>query len=170
MKTLILMSGPPCCGKSTWVENYLKLKDPNASVHLISSDELIDLLAGEYGCSYSELWQEAIKASSHVVKLKTKLALKLVDPCTVIIDSTNVNEKLRWEKVEKFKEAGFRLHLVYFVKPQDDNYARKELRRRNMSRSRSPLDTSLIMSYYGNYQQPTEAELQKWDQHESFTI
>lgn len=170
MPRVILLSGPPCSGKSTWVQNYINTTDKE--FHIISSDDLIDKMAMEYGCSYSELFEEAIKASIHVVKLKTKLALRLKGDVDVIIDSTNVNEKLRLEKVEKFKQAGFKTHLVYFVKPQPflKNKTLVKLRERNNSRLRSPLDTNLIFSYYNSYEQPTEAELQKWDSHEHFAI
>lgn len=102
---IIVMVGLPGCGKSTYVEQLLRLdeqyKDDTIcepffkNYIVISSDNLIEQYAKERGLTYTQVFKDAIKGCEAVLKQNFKDAL--ADKRNIVYDQTNLT---------KFKRMG----------------------------------------------------------------
>lgn len=56
MKTVTWLVGPPGCGKSTWVKNYLQTAERETVV--LSADVIVEQWAAENGLTYTEAFEQ----------------------------------------------------------------------------------------------------------------
>jgi predicted kinase len=110
MKTCILMAGIPGSGKSTWARAYAKAH-PNTVV--VDTDETRKKITGSYlvfpphmGIIFDQMIKEANEA------LKT-----LPDPCTVIVDSTFLEDGRRTYYLDRLK--GYDKIILHMIKMHD---------------------------------------------------
>lgn len=109
MKTLILLSGLPGVGKSTWARKYAR---EHPFTMIVSSDELRKVMTGEFQnfTKEKEMWQRfydlIIFGRDHYQNI------------TVIVDATNLHNQFR---IKYGEIAGFD-HKIYvdFKKPIAD--------------------------------------------------
>lgn len=88
MKKLILMSGVPGSGKSTWANKY-KIDHKNENVFIVASDEIRKELGGRY-----QYFDEESKVWSLFLSRTNDYANKY-DDVTVIMDATNLTNHYR---------------------------------------------------------------------------
>lgn len=95
-KELVMLTGLPGCGKSTYRKPYLDV---------ISSDQFIEAFAEMTGRTYNDVFQEMIKpAEENMYALMNQF---IADGSKLIIwDQTNLTKKVRAKKLQKFNEAG----------------------------------------------------------------
>ena len=116
---LILTIGIPGCGKTTWVNEYLK-KYPNGT-YIISTDAIrLELLGNEQCVDPSHnpmMYEEARKRAKEIIDNRTEIVKKIGTWPVIIIDSTNVD----MEEWFAYKQLGSSLMLakVFDVEPQE---------------------------------------------------
>lgn len=111
MKKLILMSGVPGSGKSTWANKY-KEQHPNDKILIVSSDEIRKEIGGNYQYFKEEerVWNTFINRCLEFGRLNEK--------ATVILDATNLTNYYRKMYYEKTQIFDYHV-LVSFNLPVD---------------------------------------------------
>ena len=106
MKTLIVLTSPPACGKSTWAKNYQKT---HKDCYIVSSDEIRFELTGKTDdfTRQDEVWKVFDERITEKCNEGGKDAI-------VIADSLMDLNRLRREIVEKHPEFD-RFVLIYFL-------------------------------------------------------
>lgn len=89
--TIYVLIGPPCSGKSTWINKFLKNNKQDYSI--ISSDNHIERLAISDGLTYSEAWPKFIGQATAAAKQDLEGAKR--DNKNIIVDQTNMSKKKR---------------------------------------------------------------------------
>jgi predicted kinase len=143
---VILLSGIPMSGKSTWVrENY-----PNTLT--ISRDELVMEVAGtrDYNLAFKTVNQKAV--DKLLVKRITDAATQKVD---VIIDMTNVSTKVRAKNLSYFSDDYYKVAVVLPILDSAEYKRRNEFRSMNENKFIPPF---VIKSMMDSFVVPTEAE------------
>ena len=116
---LILTIGIPGCGKTTWVNDYLK-KYPNGT-YVISTDAIRLELTGKEQCvdpsQNPMIHEEARKRAKDIIDNRTEIFKKIGTWPVIVIDSTNVDV----EEWFAYKQLGASLMLakVFDVEPQE---------------------------------------------------
>jgi predicted kinase len=143
---VILLSGIPMSGKSTWVrENY-----PDTLT--ISRDELVMEVAGtrDYNLAFKTVNQKAV--DKLLVKRITDAATQKVD---VIIDMTNVSTKVRSKNLSYFSDDYYKVAVVLPILDSAEYKRRNEFRSMNENKFIPPF---VIKSMMDSFVVPTEAE------------
>lgn len=116
---LILTIGIPGCGKTTWVNEYLK-KHPNGT-YVISTDAIRTELTGIEQCvdpsQNPMIHEEARKRAKNIIDNHMEIFKKNGTWPVIIIDSTNVDV----EEWIAYKQLGASMMLakVFDVEPQE---------------------------------------------------
>ena len=143
---VILLSGIPMSGKSTWVrENY-----PDTLT--ISRDELVMEVAGtrDYNLAFKTVNQKAV--DKLLVKRITDAATQKVD---VIIDMTNVSTKVRAKNLSYFSDDYYKVAVVLPILDSAEYKRRNEFRSVNENKFIPPF---VIKSMMDSFVVPTESE------------
>jgi predicted kinase len=143
---VILLSGIPMSGKSTWVrENY-----PDTLT--ISRDELVMEVAGtrDYNLAFKTVNQKAV--DKLLVKRITDAATQKVD---VIIDMTNLSRKVRVKNLSYFSDDYYKVAVVLPILDSEEYKRRNEFRSMNENKFIPPF---VIKSMMDSFVVPTEAE------------
>ena len=104
MKKLILMAGVPGTGKSRWAKRYAQ-EHPNT--HVIDTDETRKRLTGSYLIftkPVSIAWDEMIREANEIFEKE--------DDCTVIIDSTFLDDERRMYYLDRLKGYDYLEHFM----------------------------------------------------------
>jgi len=147
MPTLYMMIGVPGSGKSTWIaqQNF----DWNKTM-VLSTDAYIDRRAAASGKTYSEVFQDAIKAATAEMNGNLKHALsKGMD---IVWDQTNLTAKARKGKLDQIPET-YRKVAVFFTTPDKDEH-----KRRLDARPGKTIPPNVLMGMASQLQRPTAAE------------
>ena len=112
MKTLVVLTSPPACGKSTWAKNY---QARHENVFIVSSDALREELTG---CTDDFSKQQDVWALFD--KRISEKCLAGGENVTVIADSLMDLNSLRVEIVKKHPEFD-RFVLIYFFCTKEDS-------------------------------------------------
>jgi len=139
-KTCTLLVGPPCSGKSTYLENTDKT--------IISRDNILMELAetDNYSVAWNEVNQDEINK-----KLQENINKALQEDKDVIFDMTNMTFKSRMQKIERFKNK-FNMDCVVFLTPFN------ELLKRNKLRTNKVLNEGVITNMCKSFQMPYDGE------------
>ena len=143
---VIILSGIPMSGKSTWVrENY-----PDTLT--ISRDELVMEVAGtrDYNLAFKTVNQKAV--DKLLVKRITDAATQKVD---VIIDMTNVSTKVRAKNLSYFSDDYYKVAVVLPILDPAEYKRRNEFRLVNENKF---IPEFVIKSMMDSFVVPTEDE------------
>lgn len=109
MKKCYILIGVPASGKSTWIESRLD------KFNVLSSDNVIETVAHQFGFTYSEVFNELIKFSTKV--FESDILKNIEIGADVAIDRTNLSPKVRKRFIDQFKKAGYEVTAVFFETP-----------------------------------------------------
>lgn len=118
-REITLLIGPPCSGKSTWIE------ENKTNEHVISRDATVMDMATK-GIDYDEAWASVDqKEVDRQLQLRFNIAKK-VEGLNIIIDMTNMSKKTRrkWLNVPKHWKRKARV----FITSMDELNARNRQR------------------------------------------
>ena len=145
MPTLYMLIGVPGSGKSTWVRSNA---DPCAII--ASSDDYIEAMAAREGKTYSEVFDQHIKAA--IQHVNTTVATAVSKGQDIIVDQTNLTVKSRKPKLAVIPDEYEKIAVV-FPTPNDD-----EWKRRLASRPGKTIPSNILLGMKSSMQMPTEAE------------
>ena len=143
---VIILSGIPMSGKSTWVrENY-------PDVLTISRDELVMEVAGtrDYNLAFKTVDQKAV--DKLLVKRITDAATQKVD---VIIDMTNLSRKVRVKNLSYFSNEYYKVSVVLPILDSEEYKRRNDFRSINENKFIPPF---VIKSMMESFVFPTDDE------------
>jgi len=118
MRTLTLLVGPPCSGKSTWLDENV------ADEVVISSDNII-MEIGEFE-TYSENWG-AVDFKQVEVIMMQRFNKAIKEGYSVVVDRTNMSKKSR-RRFLACARKGYQTKAVVFATSHKDMLARSLLR------------------------------------------
>lgn len=123
-KNLIVLIGPPCSGKSTWVKNNLK------DYIRISRDDLLEGMFKDRG-SYSDIFKSLTEDEQKSIDIQLmkeyKLALNAGE--NIVIDMTNMSKKSRAKFLNGYKELkNYNKHAKVFFISEEGFSRRNEMR------------------------------------------
>ncbi len=95
---LIILSGIPGSGKSTWIRNHMA-KNPEKDYVVISSDDIIEELCAQAGLTYTQGFTQFIGQSTAMVKQRSRQAFAARR--NIIWDQTNLSIKSRRDKIRQ---------------------------------------------------------------------
>lgn len=104
-----MLSGLPCSGKSTWVENNRDEDDV-----VISTDAILEDWARKQGITYSEIFEKEIRHATAVSETNLRFAVKMKQ--NIIWDQTNLTVNSRTKKLKKI-DPSYTRKLVFFNVP-----------------------------------------------------
>ncbi len=150
MKTLIILSAPPACGKSTWAKEFLQNHQDNT--YIISSDAIRLELTGEMQnfSKQKEVW-ETFERRIHEYALKG-------DDINIILDALCDLNSLRVKYVKENPEYD-KYVLVLFRHTLED--AKRYNKMRDPS---SYVPEEALITLYNKYEEPTEEVLNLFDE------
>jgi predicted kinase len=143
---VIILSGIPMSGKSTWVrENY-----PDTLA--ISRDELVMEVAGtrDYNLAFKTVDQKAV--DKLLAKRITDAATQKVD---VIIDMTNLSRKVRVKNLSYFSNDYYKVSVVLPILDSEEYKRRNDFRSVNENKFIPPF---VIKSMMDSFVLPTDDE------------
>lgn len=142
-----MMVGVPGSGKSLWIakQNF----DWNTTM-VVSSDAIIDQRAAAQGKTYSDVFQDEIKAAT--LQMNQNLRDAIDNNMNIVWDQTNLTAKSRAGKLSQIPK-NYRKIAVFFPTPDA-----KELQRRLASRPGKTIPQNIVMGMISQLQKPSEAE------------
>lgn len=143
---VIILSGIPMSGKSTWVrENY-------PDTLSISRDELVMEVAGtrDYNLAFKTVDQKAV--DKLLAKRITDAATQKVD---VIIDMTNLSRKVRVKNLSYFSNDYYKVSVVLPILDSEEYKRRNDFRSINENKFIPPF---VIKSMMDSFVFPTDDE------------
>ena len=149
MKTLIVLSAPPGCGKSTWAREY---RNTHPNTYIISSDEIRYELTGQLQdfSKQKEVWE--------LFSLRIHEYAKKGEDVTVILDALCDLNSLREMYVKDNPEYD-KYVLVLFP------HALEDMKRFNLMRDASQVvPEDVLITLYNKFEEPTERVLNFYDE------
>ena len=147
MKRLVMLSGCPGSGKSTWIKTYLHTFDGSTSV--VSRDEIRFMMVGidePYFSKEKEVWKKFIS--------DIKYHLKWSD--NVIVDATHINGGSRGKLLRALGNSikGVSVEIVVVNVDLETALLQNELR----AGTRSYVPESVIRNMRGSFTMPVKEE------------
>lgn len=148
MKNLIILSGLPGSGKSTWGINYQK---NNKNVFILSSDEIRYKLTKNHldFTKQKEVWEIIDKRIKEYQKLKN---------VTVIVDALNNLNIYRLDYINSYKKFD-KYTLVLFDKSLKDIIAYNNKRKKPLK-----IDNKIIKTLYSNFEDVNKEVIDKYNE------
>ena len=149
MKTLIVLSAPPGCGKSTWAREY---RNTHPNTYIISSDEIRYELTGQLQdfSKQKEVWE--------LFSLRIHEYANKDENVTVILDALCDLNSLREMYVKDNPEYD-KYVLVLFPHTLED------MKRFNLMRDASQVvPEDVLITLYNKFEEPTERVLNFYDE------
>ena len=142
---LYMLIGPPCSGKSTWVENNLP------TTPILSTDRYIEQFANLSGKTYSEVFQEIIKQATS--KMYSDLEIYVNNDMDIIWDQTNLAPKARQSKLSKVPDHYKKIAICF-------NITEEEFLKRNQVRAKQgkSISLSVFQNMMSTYVPPSKSE------------
>eukprot|EP00746_Dinoflagellata_sp_MGD_P152594 gnl/MRDRNA2_/MRDRNA2_83772_c0_seq1.p1 gnl/MRDRNA2_/MRDRNA2_83772_c0~~gnl/MRDRNA2_/MRDRNA2_83772_c0_seq1.p1 ORF type:complete len:276 (+),score=36.25 gnl/MRDRNA2_/MRDRNA2_83772_c0_seq1:95-829(+) len=160
--TVYMMVGVPASGKSFWLKNWLGLEksyDDGETTRydqyvFLSSDFYVEKYAKEHNKSYSEVFEEAMKAGAYKKMLEDRdYAIK--EKLDVYWDQTNLNVKVRTSRLSLFD--GYRKVAVVWEPPKAEQEVREWNCRLN-NRGGKIIPTNRLNNMLADFEMPTTNE------------
>lgn len=147
MPTYTMLVGVPGSGKSSWLA-----KQPFdwSNTVLLSTDNIIEMRANEQGKTYSEVFQQEIKAATAQMHQQMQHAIK--HKLNIVHDQTNLTAKTRAGKLAQIPSTWHKV-AVYFPTPPD-----AELKRRLASRPGKTIPANVVLGMKSQLEMPSESE------------
>lgn len=140
---IILVCGPACSGKSTWIQNH---NQENLSI--LSTDSFIEEQAKQLNTTYDMVWENSIRSA--VLHLATQLRESVERKDSFIVDQTNLTVKSRRKKLHLCKD--YYKIAVYFEIPLE------ELLLRNTQRPGKIIPKITLENMVSSYCRPYKEE------------
>lgn len=147
-KELIMLTGMPGCGKSTYRKPF--------AMDFVSSDHFIEEFAQATGKTYGEVFSDYAKEAEQLMYAHLKDLLSN-GVRQIVWDQTNLNAKTRKKKLQQFNEMGgkdYRKISLFFEPDLLLTMQRNEERR---ERGRS-IPVHVLESMYASIEVPKKAE------------
>lgn len=119
MPNLYMLIGVPASGKSTWIANQ---NFDISNTVVISSDNIIERKAAERGLTYSDVFQDEVKAAT--AEMNDNLKTAISQRKNIIWDQTNLTAKTRKSKLAVFPEDYEKI-AVFFNTPNESEWHRR---------------------------------------------
>jgi predicted kinase len=148
MPELIMLSGIPTSGKSTYVQKLKKLDYWKDAV-ILSTDNYIEAQAKRLGMTYNEVFDDVIPDATRELELQLNMAKDKGKD--IIWDQTNLSKKTRKKKLLKIPSC-YRRTAVWF---QIDL---EEALERNKHREGKFIPESILKRMYHQFEIPTFEE------------
>ena len=144
MPTLYMLIGVPASGKSTWV------KQNKGSALVASSDDYIEKQAEKMGSTYSDVFDDFIKAANTYAVSTARRAFS--DNMDLIWDQTNLTKNGRKNKL-KMVPNSYKKVAVFFPTPHED-----VLKKRLAGRPGKTVPDYVISSMIKTIERPSKEE------------
>lgn len=146
MPECTILVGVPGSGKSTWIYNNFSI-----SGDVVSSDNIIEEIAEEWGYSYDEIFKDVIGFADRVFWDQIKNWSN--ERFDLIIDRTNMSVKSRRKYFDILLPKGYTFHAVVFPTPEE-----VEWKRRLASRPGKTIPQDILNSMQKSFVMPTTEE------------
>lgn len=146
--TATLLIGAPGSGKSTWVKQAAF-----ETVAVVGTDLIIDALAAEQGCTYSEMYRRVVFRDIQKLMFVQMRNAVAIDG-SIIVDRTNMNRKARHKVLCKLPSHYRKFAAVFTCDPV-------ELDRRLTTRAEQTgkfIDHAVAQDMLNRYEEPTTDE------------
>lgn len=163
MSECIFLVGVPGSGKSTYLEtafDYIRNDEDVVAPYVVisneiymifSTDGIIENLAIAAGCTYDEIFKDAIKVADrifmHMIKSSADAGISM------IIDRTNLSYASRMKIINHIKPNEYRYSAKVFIAPE-----KNEWERRLANRPGKTIPDNILQSMKNSFQMPTIAE------------
>lgn len=152
-KKYIVLVGPPCCGKSTWTDEFIK-KNPDSTI--VSRDGILMEFAKELNetMTYNDAWN---KVSQKDVDKEYKKRLResgIYGDNNIIVDATNMGIKRRTGIMKDVSDEYDR-EVVVFTWDKKVFIERNEKRLADTGKG---ISIGIWQSMVNSYKSPTKAE------------
>jgi len=137
----------PASGKSTYVKQAWHIGPPQ----VVSTDNIIEEIAAEYGYTYDEIFSDVIKFAEKVFWDDIEAAID--EGFDIAVDRTNMSVKSRQKFFNALKQHRYEFHAVVFRTPEET-----EWRNRLAGRSGKTIPEHVLTSMHNNFEMPTIAE------------
>lgn len=151
--SVLIMVGLPASGKST-ARAKAKMTGASAASHHYSTDDHIDAYAAEVGMTYSEVFQDYVKAATALADQGLEGALTKKQ--NVIWDQTNMTAKKRRQILNRFPRE-YRKECICILPPFTNDQV-LELARRLESRPGKNVPKFVMQSMRNSFELPSESE------------
>ena len=157
MAEIVILVGPPCSGKSTFVKELIENR-PDKNYVVISSDDLIEEYAKENGSSYNEVFS-SVGMKPFESKMFKRFHEEVQKGSNLIIDRTNMKVSSRNkfmipclnDKNKRYKD----FTAVVFSQPLDVLFERNKNRNESTDKN---IPKVAFYSMIKNYEEPTIEE------------
>jgi predicted kinase len=146
-KICYILIGVPASGKSTW----WKEQDLLDNTWVLSTDDVIEAVATQFGFTYDEVFKELINFADKVMWQDAHYAAE--DSYTVYVDRTNLSAKARKKFIDFLKPYGYMFKAIVFPQPDET-----EWRRRLNSREGKTIPAHVLRSMQDSYEIPLMSE------------
>jgi len=147
---IIVMTGLPGSGKSTWRDLFLK--DYKRDYVIVSSDDEIERMAAEVGLNYTDGFEQFVGPASRICKEKFREAVN--NSVDIIWDQTNLTPKKRRSILSQLKK-GYESYSVVFEITTSELEKRLAKRERETGKHIPP---KVIKDMANTYIPPSTAE------------
>jgi tRNA uridine 5-carbamoylmethylation protein Kti12 len=148
--TLVMLCGPPCSGKSTYVRKLLLENDYGYTNHVVlSTDNYIERMATKLNSTYSQIFEEYVDAASRELDLELKEAIR--GNKSIIWDQTNLTAKARKRKLNKIPPY-YSKSAAWFLASLETIFSRNE------NRPGKYIPKSVLRRMHSQFERPTLEE------------
>lgn len=148
MAELLMLSGIPTSGKSTYVKRLLKIPYWSNAV-VLSTDDYIEKEAQRLNLTYNEVFDDIISDATRELELQFNMAKDKGK--NIIWDQTNLSVKTRKKKLAKIPSY-YSQGIVYF------QITLEEALERNKHREGKFIPESILKRMYHQFEVPTKEE------------
>ena len=145
MPKLIMLSGIPTSGKSTYVKKLKETEEWGEAV-VLSTDNYIEREAQRLETTYNEIFEDTIQEAQRALQQDLINAIKA--GLDIIFDQTNLTSKTRKRKL-KIIPKSYTRECAYFVIDLE------EALERNKTRDGKFIPESILKQMYSQFETPT---------------
>ena len=145
MPKLIMLSGIPTSGKSTYVKKLKETEEWEQAV-VLSTDNYIEREAQRLETTYNEIFEDTIQEAQRALQQDLINAIKA--GLDIIFDQTNLTSKTRKRKL-KIIPKSYTRECAYFVIDLE------EALERNKTRDGKFIPESILKQMYSQFETPT---------------
>ena len=146
MPKCTILVGVPASGKSTWL-----VKNRTKGAWIVSTDNIINGLADEYGFTYDQIFKETIRFADMAMVARMMFAAQ--EGYDLYIDRTNMSARSRKQFIDKLKKYGYEFECVVFPTPEPE-----EWKRRLDSRPGKAIPQEVLDRMVDSYEMPLMSE------------